>query len=86
MAANALPIRFTELLQVRFMADYAPLGKLEHRLTVHCVQLTHTEIDVRSSKLHSTFYSLQGHADFREAKIHRLQFLCESHNFHSFWP
>ena len=79
MATNALPIRFTELLQVRLMANWAYLVYREHQLTDRCVQLTHTEIDVRLSQLQFTLDPLPGHTDCKIAKIHRFQFMCECH-------
>ena len=87
MAANALPIRFTELLQVRLMADDILWVDWKYQLTGRIVQLTHTEIDVRSSKLQLTSHPPhppQGHTDIRIAKIYRLQFLCESHSLKIF--
>ena len=64
---------------------FHPWEDWEHQLTGHSVQLTHTDIDVRPSKLQLIFHPSQGHTDIRKAKIHRLQFLCESHSLESFW-
>ena len=54
MAANALPIRFTELLQVRLRPAMNSWADLEYQLTCRYVQLTHTEIDVREATAHIT--------------------------------